>query len=193
MPGPHVADETFTGWPDGKIHEAQAAAEGVDLTGHVEFRGKSYRLGRGGDLPFLEFAHAAEGGLGAGDAAGIDAMYEMLRGCFVLAPSCGECEECDAERYEACPARDPGDWPAFRRRALAVHADGEEIMKVVEQAMEQITARPTLPRSGSSSPARPPSANSREPSSLPEGLPAAFRDLPEGDLLPVESFLRSAG
>jgi len=181
------------GWPDGKIHEAQARAEGVSLTGTVEFRGKSYRLGKSDAfVPFLDFAHAAEQGLGAGDTAGVDAMYEMLRGCFILAPACGACEACDGERYGDCPQFDPGDWPKFRRRALATGADGEEIMKVVEQAMEQAAARPTPPRSGSSSPARPASPNSKGPSSSP-GLPDAFRKLPEGDLLEVESFLRSAG
>jgi len=183
-----------TGWPDGAVHEVQAAAEGVALTGTVEFRGKSYRLGKTDALmPLLDFAHAAESGLGEEDAAGVSAMYEMLRGAFVLTPSCGGCEACDGERYDECPSLDLGDWPRFRRRALAVMAGGEEIMGVVEQAMTQVMARPTPPRSGSSSPARPASPNSKGHSSLPADAPAAFRGLPPGDLIPVESFLRSTG
>jgi hypothetical protein len=176
------------------MHRVQAAAEGITITRSVEFRGRQYQLGpRVGEdsalAPMLEFAHAAQGGLGSQDPGALDAMFEMIRGVFVQHPACGACEECDGERFDHCPEFKPGDFPRFWRVAKATGATAEDLLSVVQQAIEQATARPTLPRSGSSQPARPLSANSKAPS-LPPDLPEAFRKLPPGDLLPVDSFLR---
>jgi len=178
-------------WTADEVHRLQAAAEGVKVTGAVEFRGKRYRLGAYGAenvMPQLAFAQAADAGLGAGDSAGLAAMYEMIRGCFIQSPACGTCEACDEERFDDCPKFDAGDWPRFRRVATAVCAGGDEILKVVQDAMEQITARPTKPAPGSSPPPPPGSGNSKEPSSLP----AAFRALPDGDLINLDRLARSS-
>jgi hypothetical protein len=177
-------------WRADDVHKLQAAAEGVNLTGGVEFRGKRFRLGKHGAdnlMPQLAFAQAATSGLGDADPKGLAAMYEMLRGCFIHSPACGTCAACDDERYDDCKSFDPGDWPRFLRLATAVCAPGDEILKVVEQAMAQIAARPTNAPPGSSPPAPPASGNLKDPSSLP----AAFRDLPPGDLIDLDDLARS--
>ncbi|HEY5987041.1 MAG TPA: hypothetical protein VIV12_11800 [Streptosporangiaceae bacterium] len=181
-----------TGWPDGQIHALQAKAEGVRLTGRIEFRGKTFRLGKEvGLASLLDFMGSAKDGLGAADVEGIAAIKDVLRDMFVQRPACGACEACDAELYAQCPQFDPGDWPKFWRLARAVHADGEDLFGVATQAMEQLAARPTRPPSGFSPPGPPPSPRSRERSSpLPADLPEAFRKLPEGDLIDVGSLLR---
>jgi hypothetical protein len=183
-----VADQE---WKADDVHRLQAAGEGIKITGSVTFRGKRYRLGAHGAenlMPQLAFAQAADSGLSDADPAGLAAMYEMIRGCFIMAPACGTCEACDDERFDECPAFDAGDWPRFKRVATAVCAGGDEILKVVQQAMEQITARPTSAGPGSSPPEPPPSANSKDPYS---SLPAAFRALPDGDLINVGKLARS--
>jgi len=179
-------------WSADEVHRLQAASEGITWSGSVTFRGKKYRLGQHGAenmMPQLAFAQAADAGLDSGDVRGMAAMHELIRGCFIQAPACGTCEACDDERFDECPQFDAGDWPRFRRTATAVCAGPDEILKVVQEAMEQITARPTSAPPGSSPPAPQPSGNSRDPSSLPE----AFRRLPPGDLIDLERLARSEG
>ena len=160
------------------------------LTGHVMFRGREFRLGPCNAVaPMLDFAEAAAKGLDSDDPAGLAAMKDMIDGCFILTPSCGECEACVDERFDECAKRDPGDWPKFWRLFRATGGDADELMEVVTKATEQAMARPTRARSGSSSPARKPSASSKGRSSSRE-LPAAFRDLPAGDLIEVDDVLR---
>jgi hypothetical protein len=176
------------------FHQIQAAAEGVTLVSHVEFKGRQYRLGpqTGEDsalAPMLEFAHAAQAGIGSQDPGALDAMFEMIRGVFVQHPACGACEACDADQFDVCPQFDPGDFPRFWRVAKATAASAEDLLGVVQQAIEQATARPTPPPSGSSAPGRPASASSKDPF-LQQDLPEAFRKLPPGDLVSVDSFLR---
>jgi hypothetical protein len=183
-----VARANGTRTADAAVHKAQAAAEGVSLTGTVTFRGRQFRLGPCDAVaPMLDFAEAASRGLDSDDPAGLAAMKDMIRGCFVLHPACGTCEQCEAENYDSCPEADPGDWPRFWRLARATGADAEELMEVVTAATEQALARPTRARSGSSSPARRPSANSKALSSLPP----AFQELADkGDLIAVDDVLR---
>ena len=108
-------------------------------------------------------------------------MKAMLRDSFLRSPSCGACEKCAAEDYAACPALDEGDWPAFWRLARATRASGEDLMAVIQAAMEYQTARPTPAPPGSPSPGGSTSLKSREPSpSRGPSLPAAFADLPDG-------------
>lgn len=166
------------------IHEAQAAAEGVHITRTVEFRGRKFRLGPCEAItPMLDFARAAAKGLDTDDPAGIAAMYDMIEGAFILTYSCGTCETCQDERYEECPQRDPGDWPAFWRLARATGATGDELMEIVQAGVEQATARPTPAPSGSSSPGRVTSVNSKGSSS--SRVPEAFAKLPPGDLIDI--------
>jgi thiol-disulfide isomerase/thioredoxin len=172
------------------VHKAQAAAEGVPLTGTVALRGRQFRLGPCDAVaPTLDFAEAATKGVDTDDPAGLAAMKEMIRDSFVQVPSCGTCEACEAERYDDCPALDLGDFPKFWRFAKAVRVPADELLEVVQQAIEQATARPTPARSGSSSPARSRSANSKGSSSSRE-LPAAFQELADrGDLIAVDDYV----
>jgi hypothetical protein len=184
---------------EGAVHAAQAIAEGVTVTGYVTFRGRTFRLGplAGPDdsslMPLLEFAHSAEAGFGAEDMTGLSAMWDMLHDCFVQSYACGEqgCEPCAADQFAGCPHFDAGDWPAFSRFARAVGAKGEELFTVVQQATEQMMARPTSARSGSSSPARENSGRSRASSSSPGTVPAAFLEAAErGELINVADAAR---
>jgi hypothetical protein len=178
---------------DARIHKAQAAAEGVPLSGTVKFRGREWRLGPCDAVaPTLDFAEVASKGAETDDPAGLAAMKDMIRDTFVQHPSCGTCEACMDERYDDCPDLDLGDFPAFWRFVKAVRVPADELLQVVQQAIEQSTARPTGARSGSSSPARSSSANSKVPSSsLPGELPPAFRKLAEaGDLIAVDDYVR---
>jgi hypothetical protein len=176
---------------DARIHQAQAAAEGVPLPGTVILRGRHFRLGPCDAVaPTLDFAEAATKGVETDDPAGLTAMKEMIRDSFVQVPSCGTCEACMDERYEECPDLDLGDFPAFWRFAKAVRVPADELLEVVQQAIEQATARPTGARSGSSSPARSSSANSKARSSSPAQLPAAFQKLADaGDLIAVDDYV----
>ena len=173
------------------VAKAQAAAEGVKLTGSVTFRGRSFRLGPCEAIaPMLDFAEAAAKGLDTDDPEGLAAMKAMLRDCFLQAPSCGTCAACEAEDYDACPSLDLGDFPKFWRFVKAVRPAADELFEVVQGATEQAMARPTPARSGSSSPARSRSANSKGPSSSPE-VPEAFRKAFEaGDVVDVADALR---
>jgi hypothetical protein len=93
------------------------------------------------------------------------------------------------ERYDDCPELDLGDFPAFWRFVKAVRPPADELLEVVQQAIEQATARPTGARSGSSSPARSSSANLKVPSSSP-ALPPAFQALADaGDLIAVDDYV----
>lgn len=171
------------------VQRVQAQAEQVDLTGHVTFRGRTFRLGPCDAVaPMLDFAQAAAKGLESDDPAGLAAMKDMIEGCFILKPSCGTCEACNEERYEECPDRDAGDFPKFWRLVRAVGSPADELMEVVQAATEQALARPTPAPSGSSSPGRSRSAKSKAPSS---SLPAAFQQLADrGDLVEVADALR---
>lgn len=177
------------------VASAQAAAEGVTLTGTVEFRGRSFRLGPCEAIaPMLDFAEAAAKGLDTDDPEGLAAMKAMLRDCFLQVPSCGACKACDAEDYDACEHLDLGDFPKFWRFVKAVRPPADELFEVVQSATEQAMARPTPARSGSSSPARSRSANSKAPSSspgVPEGMPEAFvKAFEAGDVVNAADVLR---
>jgi len=99
------------GWKPAPVHAAQARTAGVEITGKVSFRGKDYRLGKyAGEnlMALLEFTAAQDAGLGTDDPAGMAAMMDWLRFCFILTPSCGQCEACDDERYAECGKLDEG-------------------------------------------------------------------------------------
>lgn len=119
----------------------QAKTEGVDLprdpaTGEllrkVPFMGREFRIANEvGLLPLMEFAYHANSGMDTSDMGALAAMYEMLRDCI-----------------------HPEDWPAFRAYATAKKAGAEQLMETVQAATELLTARPTVPESGYSSPPR---------------------------------------
>jgi hypothetical protein len=116
------------------ISAVQAGIEGVpvNVDGLIRFQGSTFRIAeKVGLMPMLKFAHAASSGATEDDMEGMAAMYAMIRDCI-----------------------DPQDWPRFERVAMDTHAEGEELMAVVEAVLEAVSARPTQPPSGSSPPER---------------------------------------
>jgi hypothetical protein len=182
------------------VQEMQAAAEGVALTDKVEFFGEEYRLAaRVGLMPMLKFAHAANRGVGADDMEGMAALYAIIRDVVYRGePPCGDCEACKEAAglnngdvpaaVPGCQYFEEGDWDRFERAAIDEQADGDQLLDFVHEAIEQISARPTNARSGSSSRARSTSPKSKERS--PRVVQG--RALPEGaeDLRPVDELLR---
>jgi hypothetical protein len=155
-------------------HELQAAAEGVVLprdengevvADKVEFMGERYKIAnKVGLMPLIKFAHAASSGLDSSDMEGLAALYAMIRDCI-----------------------DPGEWLRFERDAIDKRAGDADLLPVVEQTIELLTARPTRRPSGSSDGPRPTSPSSTGSSSS--------RVTPTGaaDLVSVDELLRQAG
>ena len=142
-----------------EVQELQAAVEEVPADRAVEFLGVRYRMAdRIGLMPLLKFAHSASKGMNSEDIEGMAAMYAMIRDCI-----------------------DPGDFPRFEQAAIDGRAEAEELLKVVSDVIEKLSARPTV-RPGDSS-AGPPatSESSKESSPSPAGL------------VSVDSLLRSTG
>jgi hypothetical protein len=102
--GQIIAAETPAAAEERAIAEVQAAAEGVELTGKVEFFGQEFRLAaQVGLMPSLKFANAAESGIGSQDVAGMAAMYAMIRDVVYRGePACGECDMCDPQPCGTC-------------------------------------------------------------------------------------------
>lgn len=94
----------------------------------VEFLGESFRVAdRVGALPIMRFAKAAKSGADANDMDGLVALYDLLAQVI-----------------------DPADWPRFEAHADAQHADGADLLKVVQEALALVAGRPTGRSSDSS-------------------------------------------
>jgi len=111
-------------------------------------QGKMFRISdRVGLLPLAEFAYHANSGMDTGDMGAMAAIYEMLKDCIR-----------------------PEEWPAFLRWGKDIKADVEDLMDVVNQTTELLTARPTVPGSGYSQPSMETSDSGMEDSSQTGGL-----------------------
>ena len=87
----------------------------------VDLLGKSYAVAdKVGAMPLLRFAHLAKKGVDSMDLEGLDAVYTMLRSVFT---------------DEA--------WSEFEQDASAARLDGDDLLAVVQKAIELIAARPT--------------------------------------------------
>jgi hypothetical protein len=124
---------------------AQSVSEGVNLpkddTGDLDRRvtvsirvngnetvNRSYRIAdKVGLMPLMKFAYNASGGIATDDMRALSAIYEMLRDCLH-----------DAE------------WDRFQSEMTELKADAEDMLPIVQQTIEILTARPTRPVSGSS-------------------------------------------
>ncbi|GAB3884592.1 hypothetical protein [Terrabacter terrigena] len=94
----------------------------------LTFQGEAFELApRLGMMPLLKFAHLAKQDIDSNELDGLVAMYDLLRN--VIADD---------------------DWQRFEEHATLVRADGDDLMEVVSQAIEAITARPTARPSDSS-------------------------------------------
>jgi hypothetical protein len=150
---------------------AQAQFEGSVYADSVEFYGEKYLLAQKiGYLPLLKFAHTAAQGADADDMEGMAAMYDMLQGCFERGQPCGKCVMCAGDDElepdpGKCISRAGDEWPRFERHAIREAADAEDLLNVITDVMEIVSARPTRARSGSSQPAQRTSARSKDNSS----------------------------
>jgi hypothetical protein len=94
----------------------------------VEFCGERFRMAeRVGLMPMMRFAKVAKAGVDSDDLDGLAAMYDLL---------------------EQCIADD--EWARFQAHADKTRADGDELMRVVKDVFEVLSARPTRRPSGSS-------------------------------------------
>lgn len=119
--------------PPDEAAEAEARAlqglsEGVPVDGRVTVLGHSYKVAeKVGLMPLLKFAHAADQGIDSQDIEGLNAIYEMLNDCI-----------------------HPDEWDRFQKEMTAAKAFVDDLLPVVQQAIQIISARPTGEPSDSS-------------------------------------------
>lgn len=139
------------------VHELQARAEGVEVIGggqKVTFMGEEYRIAdRVGLMPLMRFAMVAKSGVQDDDMEGLAAMYALIRDCI-----------------------DAGEWARFENDAIMKKAEQEELLKVVTDVIQVLTARPTQRPADSSDGPPNTSPNLKEPSTSNGAAPRA----PEG-------------
>ena len=108
------------------------------------FHGETLHLPeRVGLMPLLRFAHAAQSGLDTADFEGMAAMYDMLRDCF-------DNEATVVNRADGLTVRTAGSWDRFIDLSTRHKSGEDELLQVVQDVIELLTARPT--RRPSSSP-----------------------------------------
>lgn len=166
LPPGQVEDVDPADAAEREAREVQALSEGVVLDGDkVECMGKWFRVAdKIGLMPLMKFAHVASKDVDSGDMDGLAAIYDMLKDCLA------------AE-----------EWNGFVQHMIDTKADAEDMMPVVRKTIEIINARPTQPRSGSSSGSHGTTPTSTDGSSSPARRPAGVEDL-----VPAER-LASAG
>ncbi|MCX5066665.1 hypothetical protein OOJ91_12325 [Micromonospora lupini] len=152
------------------VHELQARSEGVEIVGgaqKVTMLGEEYRIAdKVGLMPLMRFAMTAKAGADADDMEGLAAMYTLIRDCI-----------------------DPGEWSRFENDAIEKKAEAPELMQVVQDVIQTLSARPTQRPADSSAGPQTTSENSKESSSsMPEG-----RTPPEGagELVSITALLEA--
>ncbi|WP_328344785.1 hypothetical protein [Micromonospora sp. NBC_00421] len=124
------------------VHEIQARAEGVDVVGggqKVTFMGEDYRIAdRVGLMPLMRFAVAARSGMESDDMEALAAMYSLIKDCI-----------------------DAPEWARFERDATDKKADQDDLLKVVTDVIQVLTARPTQRPADSSAGPQPTSPTSK--------------------------------
>jgi hypothetical protein len=114
----------------------------------AEKQGRMFRIAdRVGLLPLAEFAYHANSGMDTSDMGALAAIYEMLKDCIR-----------------------PEEWDAFIRYGKEIKADVEDLMDVVNQTTELLTARPTGQGSDYSQPSTQTSDSGMDASSQTAGL-----------------------
>jgi hypothetical protein len=127
-------------------HTVQAEVEGVGEIINADFltfMDEKYRVADSiGLMPLLRFSHAASRGLDSDSYEGMAALYAMIRDVIHT-----------------------DDWSRFEEDAILKKAEGDDLMKVVTEAIEVVSARPKRQPSSSSdgSPATLPSSKASSP------------------------------
>lgn len=110
----------------------QARVEGAQTGDTVLFMGARFLIANDtGIMPLLMFAASADAGVDSTDMAGLAAMYAMVKDCIA----------------------DDAEWRRFVRHSVLTKAKADDLMAVVNQTVEILAARPTVPP-GESSPGR---------------------------------------
>lgn len=172
-------------------HQIQAAAEGVELVDdgrRFTFMGEQFRMAdRIGLMPLMKFAMAAKNGLDSDDMEGLAALYTLIRDCVdTTCPQRPVMEDgqpkVDEHGQPVTEDAGPSEWDRFEAHATTMKADGDDFMKVVQDVIEALTARPTQRPAGSSAGPSATSASSKAIRSAP-GRAAAnvleFRNAPD--------------
>lgn len=137
-----------------EAHRLQAEVEGVSTDESIEFMGEQFRLGaKLGLMPLLKFAHVSNKGVTADDMEGLAAMYSLIKDCIA-----------------------DGEWQRFENTAISKHADEEDLLNVVTNAIELMSARPTKRRSGSA-PGSPQTSENSKASSTRTVAPVGLQPL----------------
>lgn len=160
------------------IHEVQAAAEGVPVDDdHIEFMGQRFRLAESvGLMPLMRFAMTAKKGVQSDDLEGLAAMYAMIKDCIDTTrpqkPVLDEHGQPVIKDGQPVTEDDgPSEWDRFEQHACDTKADADDIFKVVTEAIQRLSARPTRRPAVSSAGPQTTSATSRAISSsrAPDG------------------------
>jgi hypothetical protein len=110
---------------------AESMPDGSDVDGSprtIEFLGKTFPLaGRIGLMPVMRFAKAAKSGLDSLDMEALAVLFDLLEQCIA-----------------------PEEWVRFQDHADEQRADGDDLLKVVTDTFEVLSARPTRRPSNSS-------------------------------------------
>lgn len=169
--------------PEPTTQTTQAAVEGIANGDTVEFLGETFRLADNVNfMALLKFAKAGKTGLDSADMDGMAAMYDLIRSVIhrpILLDADGRRQRDEHGRL----LRDDSEWVRFENLADDEEADGEQVMAVVNQAMEKIAARPQQRRGDSSASSPPTSANSKASSSSPAMPPELAGMTPVADLV----------
>lgn len=151
----------------------QAAAEGVVEIDYVEFMGEKFQLAeRVSIMPLMAYAIAADAGGDTDDMKGLAAMYRLIRSVIHRPPLIDEHGN-RVRDSDGKPLRDESEWSRFEQLADDEMAEGEDLMGVVKQAMEIMSARPSRRREVSSASSPQTSPTSKPDSSLPAIHPQA--------------------
>lgn len=94
----------------------------------VDFLGEQFKVAdKVGALPLMRFAKVARAGVDAGELEGLAAMYDLLGQVI-----------------------HPDDWSRFEDHADKEHADGDQLLALVQEVFALMAARPTGRSSDSS-------------------------------------------
>lgn len=94
----------------------------------VDFLGEQFKVAdKVGALPLMRFAKVARAGVDASELEGLAAMYDLLGQVI-----------------------HPDDWSRFEDHADRVHADGDQLLGLVQEVFALMAARPTGRSSDSS-------------------------------------------
>lgn len=143
---------------DPALREVQAVAEGVVVPDDhkVTLKGASFRMADSiGMMPLLRFAHASKQGVDSADMAGLAAMYDVIADCIDQdVPQRPAVDAAGARVVDGFgnPVLEPAgesEWDRFQRHAIDTKASAEELLQVVTDCIQVLSARPT-PRPGDS-------------------------------------------